>query len=55
MAEYEPDDSRVITQNPSTTPGEPPRTGPREGETRAQGDPKSSEARNKPSSGTGER
>lgn len=40
MAEYEPNDSRIVTQNPSGTPGEPPRTGPREGEARAQGEGK---------------
>ena len=34
MGEYEPEDSRDVTLNPSTTPGEPPRTGPREGESR---------------------
>ena len=36
MGEYEPRDSRNITLNPDTAPGEPPRTGPREGETRQQ-------------------
>jgi hypothetical protein len=35
MGEYEPDDSRDVTLNPNEAPGEPPRTGPREGETRA--------------------
>jgi hypothetical protein len=35
MGEYEPDDSRDVTLNPDEAPGEPPRTGPREGETRA--------------------
>ncbi len=30
MGEYEPDDSRKVTQNPGQAPGEPPRTGPRE-------------------------
>ena len=34
MAEYEPDDSRIITQNKSKTPIEPARTGPREKEAR---------------------
>jgi hypothetical protein len=34
MGDYEPRDSRIVTQNPSATPGEPDRTGPREGETR---------------------
>ena len=37
MGEYEPDDSRTVTQSPHRAPGEPPRTGPREGETRQQG------------------
>ncbi len=36
MGEYEPNDSRNVTLNTSTAPGEPPRTGPREGEARAQ-------------------
>lgn len=35
MGEYEPEDSRNVTLNPAGAPGEPPRTGPREGETRA--------------------
>lgn len=34
MGNLEPDDSRDVTLNPNTAPGEPPRTGPREGETR---------------------
>lgn len=34
MGEYEPHDSRNVTLNPERAPGEPPRTGPREGETR---------------------
>ncbi|MEO6151514.1 MAG: hypothetical protein ABIT09_00825 [Croceibacterium sp.] len=34
MGQYEPDDSRNVTLNPNSAPGEPPRTGPREGETR---------------------
>ncbi len=34
MGKYKPDDSRDITLNPDTAPGEPARTGPREGETR---------------------
>ena len=37
MGEYEPDDSRDVTQSTHRAPGEPPRTGPREGETRQQG------------------
>jgi hypothetical protein len=36
MGEYEPDDSRDVTQSTHQAPGEPPRTGPREGEARAQ-------------------
>jgi hypothetical protein len=34
MGEYEPHDSRNVTLEPRRAPGEPPRTGPREGETR---------------------
>jgi hypothetical protein len=34
MGELEPDDSRDVTLNDRQAPGEPPRTGPREGETR---------------------
>ena len=34
MGEYEPHDSRNITLKQQRAPGEPPRTGPREGETR---------------------
>ena len=30
MGEYEPDDSRDVTQVDHQAPGEPPRTGPRE-------------------------
>jgi hypothetical protein len=30
MGEYEPEDSRVVTQSTHTAPGEPERTGPRE-------------------------
>jgi hypothetical protein len=36
MAEYEPDDSRDVTLTDRQAPGEPPRTGPREGEARAE-------------------
>lgn len=36
MGELEPDDSRDVTLNDQRAPGEPPRTGPREGETRSQ-------------------
>ena len=34
MGEYEPDDSRKVTQADQRAPGEPPRTGPREEEAR---------------------
>lgn len=34
MGEYEPEDSRDVTLTDGHAPGEPPRTGPREGETR---------------------
>ena len=43
MGEYEPEDSRNVTLKQNRAPGEPPRTGPREGETREQA------SRNKPS------
>ncbi len=36
MGEYEPNDSRNVTLKQNRAPGEPPRTGPREGETRQQ-------------------
>jgi len=36
MGEYEPRDSRNVTLKQDRAPGEPPRTGPREGETRQQ-------------------
>jgi hypothetical protein len=36
MAEYEPDDSRDVTNTQNRAPGEPPRTGPREGRARAE-------------------
>ena len=34
MGEYEPHDSRNVTLRQDRAPGEPPRTGPRENETR---------------------
>ena len=40
MGEYEPDDSRTVTQSTHQAPGEPPRTGPREDEARAEARPK---------------
>jgi len=36
MGEYEPDDSRKVILKQNRAPGEPPRTGPREAETRQQ-------------------
>lgn len=36
MGQYEPDDSRTVTHSSQSAPGEPDRTGPREGETRQQ-------------------
>jgi len=36
MGEYEPNDSRNVTLKQDRAPGEPPRTGPREAETRRQ-------------------
>lgn len=36
MGEYEPRDSRDVTQSSHTAPGEPPRTGPREDAARRQ-------------------
>jgi len=36
MGEYEPHDSRNVTLKQQRAPGEPPRTGPREAETRRQ-------------------
>ena len=35
MGEYEPDDSRIVTNVAAEAPGEPPRTGPRENEARS--------------------
>jgi hypothetical protein len=37
MGELEPDDSRDVTLTDNLAPGEPPRTGPREVETRGKG------------------
>lgn len=36
MGEYEPEDSRLVTQSDHQAPGEPPRTGPREDAARRQ-------------------
>jgi hypothetical protein len=35
MGEYDPDDSRIVTNVAAEAPGEPERTGPREDEARA--------------------
>jgi hypothetical protein len=35
MGEYEPRDSRKVTLKQNRAPGEPPRTGPREGQARS--------------------
>jgi hypothetical protein len=50
MGEYEPDDSRTVTHGTGQAPGEPPRTGPREGEARAKAkdDGETNETRGKP-------
>jgi len=36
MSELEPEDSRVVTNTQNRAPGEPPRTGPREDQARAE-------------------
>ena len=38
MGQYEPTDSRTVTLDPKSAPGEPPRTGPREDESRKESD-----------------
>ena len=43
MGEYEPHDSRNVTQKQNRAPGEPPRTGPQEAATRQQEQAGSSE------------
>jgi hypothetical protein len=53
MGEYEPRDSRNVTQKQNRAPGEPPRTGPREDQARAgrselEGDERGEEAENEP-------
>ena len=48
MGEYEPEDSRHVTQSTHQAPGEPPRTGPREDEARARAKPKEPEDKDKP-------
>lgn len=53
MGKYEPDDSRDVTLNPNTAPGEPPRTGPREGETRQSPDDKDKAGKDGPQTGYG--
>ncbi|MGN6496348.1 MAG: hypothetical protein ACTHK5_03275 [Tsuneonella sp.] len=45
MGEYEPADSRTVTQSTYTAPGEPPRTGPREDAARRQAEQDQAEER----------
>ncbi|MGX7896434.1 hypothetical protein [Tsuneonella sp. HG222] len=47
MGEYEPDDSRDVTNVAGEAPGEPPRTGPREDAARAAAQGERSEAKQK--------
>ncbi|OBX19352.1 hypothetical protein A9995_06145 [Erythrobacter sp. QSSC1-22B] len=54
MGQYEPNDSRKVTLSNDTAPGEPDRTGPREGETRQQqGQQRQGEAPGKAQAGYG--
>ena len=53
MGKYEPDDSRDVTLGPNTAPGEPPRTGPREGETRRSPGGKDKVKKDSPQTGSG--
>ncbi len=49
MGEFEPDDSRDVTNTAHTAPGEPPRTGPREDEARDRaGQPRQEEGEQAP-------
>jgi hypothetical protein len=48
MGEYEPEDSRTVTQSPHRAPGEPPRTGPREDEARKRARHEETEEKDKP-------
>ena len=45
MSELEPEDSRVVTGTQNRAPGEPPRTGPREDQARAQAGQQTAEER----------
>ena len=45
MSELEPDDSRNVTNSQNRAPGEPPRTGPREDQARADAGQQTSEQR----------
>lgn len=47
MGEYEPDDSRIVTNVAAEAPGEPPRTGPREDEARAEAQAEQQSAKKK--------
>lgn len=48
MGQYEPRDSRDVTNKPGDEPGDIQRTGPREGETRRPNDADKSEAGEEP-------
>jgi hypothetical protein len=49
LGEYEPDDSRIVTNVASEAPGEPPRTGPRENAAREEAQRDEGEKREKES------
>lgn len=51
MSEYEPDDSRTVTNSQNPAPGEPPRTGPREGEAHARAGQQAEQGANQPGEG----
>jgi hypothetical protein len=51
MSELEPEDSRVVTNSQNRAPGEPPRTGPREDEARAQAGQQTAEERRENANG----
>ncbi|MEW4449245.1 hypothetical protein [Qipengyuania sp. JC766] len=55
MGEYEPNDSRNVTQSDTSAPGEPERTGPREGETRERSQERQEEERRRTAGVDGER
>lgn len=56
MSEYEPDDSRDVTNTRARAPGEPPRTGPREDQARAAaGQPQAQQQQDEPTEAGGPR